>query len=78
MTPGEVFGHLTVLELLTGAEAGRPNQGTQVRVVCVCGKRRTLPARRVVHGHFKSCGCRHPLWTRRGAFFVTEKGWAAA
>jgi hypothetical protein len=75
--PGEVFGHLKVLELLPGAEVDRPSQGTQVRVACVCGKRRTYPARRVMHGHLTSCGCMNPVSRRTVAYWPTEKGWAA-
>lgn len=76
MREGEVFGHLTVLELLEGAEAGRPKEGTQVRVRCICGKRRTYPARRVEHGHLTSCGCKSPIGVRAVAYWPTEKAWA--
>lgn len=76
MTPGEVFGHLTVLEVLEGGEADRPQQGAQVRVRCECGRRRTYPARRVAHGHIKSCGCKNVIARRTVGWWPTEKGWA--
>jgi len=53
---GDVFGRLTVLELVPGH---RPSIGLspRARVVCECGEERVVDRGHLRTGHTRSCGC---------------------
>lgn len=56
--PGAVFGLLTVIEVLTGEEAGRAGEGSFARVRCACGVRKKVRTKHLRSGSTMSCGCR--------------------
>lgn len=51
-SPGEVFGKLTVVEVLPG-----PSRSRRVRCSCACGKEKYVLRRSLLAGTSKSCGC---------------------
>ena len=59
-TPGKVYGHLTVLEVLPGnaARPGVPRQPKRLRCRCACGATCQPIASKVYSGNARSCGCK--------------------
>lgn len=57
---GQVFGKLTVLEVLTASEAGHVRDGAWARCRCECRKRVLVRARHLRAGCQKTCGCGQP------------------
>lgn len=61
---GQIFGELTVLEMLYGYQ----NDKTYCRCLCTCGAECVVYVNNVIIGHTRSCGCKsHELsWDTRG------------
>lgn len=61
---GQVFGELTVLEMLYGYK----NEKTYCKCLCSCGKECIVYMNNLTTGHTKSCGCRSSefVWNTRG------------
>lgn len=59
-TPGKVYGHLTVLEVLPGnaAKPGVPRKPKRLRCRCACGAVCDPIASKVYSGNARSCGCK--------------------
>jgi hypothetical protein len=58
VTPGDRYGYLVVLDVLTASEAERRGAGAWARVRCDCGLRTTVRARHLRVGLIRSCGCK--------------------
>ncbi len=61
---GQVFGELTVLEMLYGYK----NEKTYCKCLCSCGQECIVYMNNLTTGHTKSCGCRSLefVWNTRG------------
>lgn len=61
---GQIFGELTVTEMLYGYKNGK----TYCRCLCSCGKECVVYVNNLLNGHTRSCGCRSGkfAWDTRG------------
>lgn len=55
LTPGEVFGALTVIEF--NVTSSRRKSSAQYRLQCVCGRLLQVPMQALLNGSIVSCGC---------------------
>jgi hypothetical protein len=55
--PGDFFGRLRVVELLTGSQVEESSGGRWARVICECKVRKLVRVRHLTNGNIRSCGC---------------------
>lgn len=70
MKPGDVFGRLTVLELLPKGEYAR----SRCLCLCHCGETKAFPRLSLKTGHTTSCGCARRENAREVGFLNTKHG----